>query len=120
MTTFSFYNCLGFGHVNLVEYALMCLRKEKNVTVKKYLSSLVHNIIRVGISVAQLKGIMRICYKDYFDYYKNNIEKSISSQSLTKFVEGINDKDSFYNSLKDLYNKIILKTLQRYNNSLLR
>lgn len=76
-----------------------------------------HNIIRVGISVSQLKGIMRICYKDYYEYYKTSIEKSISPQSLSKFIEGFSDKDSFYATLKELYNKVIIRVLSNSEDS---
>jgi hypothetical protein len=80
--------------------------------LKSQISQIIFNILRIGTTVSQLKGILRICYKNYYENYQQGFERAISPNSQKRFLQGFENSDSFYQSLKEIYGNIILRVLK--------
>lgn len=90
---------------------LVCLRKEKNEEVKAKVAGLLTKILRNSSNVSQIKSLLRTVRFNYHELYPSFFEKLISPPSRANFVQEMLDFDSYYRSIKQIFQKVIKKVL---------
>ena len=110
----SYYNALSCGQGRLVEYLLICLRKESEESVKSLVAGILSRILRININVSQLKCLLRTVRINYHTLHQSFFEELISSPMLRKtFTNHMLDLSSYSKSVQIIFKKIIMKVLTK-------
>jgi len=87
------------------------LRKEKNEKIKGLIASIVAEILKISVNVAQLKTLLRTCRFLYSKVYPGVFEKLLHPVSRKNFEQSMVDLESYYYSLKYVFHHIIKEVL---------
>jgi len=108
---YSYYNAFSCTQGPLVEFLLICLRREKNEGIKLAIAKVLTKILKVSVNVQQFKSLLRTVRFNYHTLYSNFFEKLISPNFRKEFVEDMSDMTSFGQSISLIFEQIINKVL---------
>ena len=109
----SYYNALSCGQGKLVEYLLICLRKEKSEKVKPLVAGILSKILRLNTNISQLKCLLRTVRINYHTLYPNFFAQLIPTQLRTSFSDDMMNLSSYLKSIQLIFGKIIQKVLTK-------
>jgi len=107
----SFYNAFICSQGPLVEFLMVCLRRERMEEIKIRIAEILAKIFTVSINVSQLKSLLRTVRYNYHSLYPSFFESLISSPFRKDFVDDMIDFNSYSNSIKFVFEKIIKSVL---------
>ncbi len=82
--------------------------------MKELVANVLANILKIGVSVPQLKTLMRAARFNYHEIYPAAFQRLVPPLSRKDFIEGLMDLKSYYMTLKFVFGTIIQKVLERY------
>ena len=92
---------------------MICLRKEKDKDIKDLIAHVIANILKIGVSVPQLKTLMRTARFNYHEIYPSAFQRLVPLLSRKDFIEGMLDLKSYYLTLKSIFGTVIQKVLEK-------
>lgn len=90
---------------------MVCLRRERMEEIKVRIAEILAKIFTVSINVSQLKSLLRTVRYNYHSLYPTFFESLISSPFRKDFVDDMIDFNSYSNSIKLVFEKIIKSVL---------